>query len=125
MKNEVFLGYATHPVLGKVVSGRRPAKKHPHNTRLDSGRGTVQMCCKCFKLPTKGSCGAHTAEVYVRLMAAEAALKEADKRIEALEGAFFDSINLSPSPLRKALEVLIELRHLPLEAHRPKPAVLS
>lgn len=133
-KNEVILGYATHPVLGKVVPGRKPAKKFPYNTRLDNGKGTMQACCKCFSRASQGSCAAHTAEQYVRLMAAEAALREADKRIavvveayrreqEVIEGKL-DPLKFDKDEIDNAIKEVLALRRVPDDQLRPKAAVL-
>lgn len=110
--NEFFLGYATRPDIGKVVPRRKGAKKY--NTQLDSGRGTMQSCCKCFGRASQGSCSGHNSEMYVRLLAAEAALKEADKRVAALEAA-----QGNPDALHKALAAVIALRHVPEADLRP------
>jgi len=61
---------------GKLVPGRKPQKKFPYNTKLDSGKHTIQVCCKCFSRPTQGACSAHHAEQYLRLCEAEQALEE-------------------------------------------------
>ena len=61
---------------GKLVPGRKPQKKFPYNTKLDSGTGTMQVCCKCFSRPSQGACSAHAAETYLRLYEAEQALQE-------------------------------------------------
>lgn len=119
-KNEVFLGYATHPDIGKVVPGRKPQKKFPYNTRLDSGRGTMQSCCPCFSRPSQGACSAHNSMMYVRLMAAEAALRAADEKIAALEDA---SARGAPADvLGKALADVIALRHVSEAELKPKAA---
>jgi hypothetical protein len=120
-KNEIFLGYATHPVIGKVVPGRKPAKKFPYNTRLDSGRGTMQSCCPCFKRPSQGACSAHNSEMYVRLMAAEAALKEADARLGAVELAYHGMSSAGlPVEFVDALTKLMLLRRVPDAELKPK-----
>jgi hypothetical protein len=114
--NEVFLGYATHPDIGKVVRRRKGATKY--NTQLDNGFGTMQLCCKCFSRASSGACSGHNSEMYVRLLAAEAVLKEADKRVAALEAAQGD-----PDALHKALAEVVALRHVPEADLRPKARV--
>ena len=61
---------------GKVEKGRKKSPNR-HNTKLNTGRMTMQASCKCFGgRITMGCCAGHFAEMHSRLFYAEAALRD-------------------------------------------------
>lgn len=122
-----FLYYNPDADLGKVVRKKRNGT--PHNTSLEnSGKGTMQAACKCFKRVTQGSCSGHYAEHYSRMFAAEAVLEDADKKIAALDVAFAAMGNVAlraqfdSRPFLAALKDVIALRSSAPEKLRPRGA---
>jgi hypothetical protein len=81
------------PSVRGTITRKKPKKVAPYNTRLDTGKNTMQASCKCFGRTSQGSCAGHYADLWLREAAAEQALQEAcgaafdlGARLKAAEG---------------------------------------
>jgi hypothetical protein len=111
-----LLGYVENAELGTVTPGRLPASKYPRNTKLVREGDSMQVSCPCFNRVTQGACGGHHAELWIRLAAAETALRTADACVRALKHAMDSLADSEP-----ALENLFSLLRPPSNETDRKP----